>query len=206
MNVFSGCFLKKVEYDIFVFVVFLLLTPWLSALALGSRPSFKAYEIELAQTETRCFDFDGNGLEDIISIIGTDLRVFLQEPDAGFSKKADLVYSFKTTPAVLWPVKRNSGPGQNIFVMTKDGVSSLTYVDKTQPPAMEKIIDRQTIIAGSPDEDYPPVSFFTTDSLNNRILFISKLEPVKLIPHSLAFSVSSLTDARCSNVLVGIHP
>ena len=42
--------------------------------------------------------------------------------------------------------------------MTDDGVSTLTYVDKTSPPAKRKIISRQTIIPEKCENS--PIIFF----------------------------------------------
>ena len=173
---------------------------------MGAKPSFKSYEIELGYSQTQYFDFDGNGFGDIIAIDGINgknLIVFFQDAQKGFSKTSDLVYSFENTPALIWPAKLKGNAGQSILVMTKEGVSTLTYTDKKQAPKINKIIDRQTIIAGSDDKDYAPVNFFTLSAKTtneNPLIFVPTEECVEVWSYDKqwqrAYSMQNIFDNK----------
>jgi hypothetical protein len=142
-----------------VLAICFLATGGFSLEALEAKPTFRSYELKSEYEEIQFFDFDGDGLGDIIVIDEPNLVFFFQDPKHGFTKNPNLVYSPDDKPSLVWPAKLGNKPGQNILVMTDDGVSTLTYVAKTTPPAKKKIISRQTII---PEKyERTPTIFFT---------------------------------------------
>ena len=149
----------KAQAYILILVVCCLATDRLSLQAVAAKPLFKSYELKSKHKEIMWFDFDGDGLDDIITIDESNLRFFFQDAKHGFSKNANLVYALGDKPSVLWSAKLGNSVGQNIFVMTDDGVWSLTFVGKTTAPARKQIINRQTLI---PDKcENPSVISFT---------------------------------------------
>ena len=94
----------------------------------GAKPTFRSYELKSTYDELLFADFNGDSLDDIIVIDEPNLVFFFQDSKHGFAKKPDLVYSLGDKPSVIWPAKFGKNPGQNILVMTHDGVSTLTYV------------------------------------------------------------------------------
>ncbi len=114
--------------------------------ALGARPAFKSYTLKSNYEQILFSDFNGDGFDDIVVINEPNLVFFFQDSKRGFAKNPDLVYSLGDKPSVIWPAKIGNNPGQNILIMTNDGVSVLTYVHKDMSPVVRKIIDQQTII------------------------------------------------------------
>ncbi|MHC4084307.1 MAG: FG-GAP repeat domain-containing protein [Planctomycetota bacterium] len=127
--------------------------------ARGAKPAFKSYNLESKYEEVHFFDFSGDGLDDILVINEPNLVFFFQDSGRGFAEKPDLVYSLGDKPSVIWPAKLGNNPGQNILIMTDDGVSKLVYVDENAPPVQSKIINQRTIIPEKCEDS--PVIFFT---------------------------------------------
>jgi len=150
--------LKRAEYNILILIVCFLAMAGLAPTATAAKTRFTSYELELGYGEILFSDFNRDDLDDIIIINEPNLVFFFQDPKNGFTKTPNLVYSLGDKPSVIWPAKLGNNTGRNILVMTNDGISKLTYVDKTSPPAKIKIIDRQTII---PEKcENPPIIFF----------------------------------------------
>ena len=162
--------------------------------AFGGRPSFKSFELQSEHEEMLYFDFDGDGLDDIVLVNEPNLVFFFQDPKRGFGKEADLLYSLSGKPAVFWPVRLGEGPGQDILVMTNDGVSALTFVDKSSPPSKKQIISRQTVI---PEEcEGGPVAFFTLSAKTAKefpLIFVPTEDGLEIWKHDKEWRhVSSL--------------
>jgi hypothetical protein len=87
-----------------------------------AKSSFRPYELE-SDHQDMCFaDLDGNGLDDVIIVNPPKLIVFLQDPKQGFAKQPEHLYSLENKPAIVWPARLGPRPGQDILVMTHDGV------------------------------------------------------------------------------------
>lgn len=126
--------------------------------ASGAKPAFKSYDLKSNYEQIQSFDFNGDGLDDIVLINEPNLVFFFQDSKNGFTEKANLICSLSGKPSVIWSAKIGNNPGQNILVMTNDGVSALTYVDKDTHPVSTKIINRQTIIPRK-CENFPIIYF-----------------------------------------------
>jgi hypothetical protein len=134
-------------------------TVGLATEAAGAKSTFKAYNLKSKYEDIHFFDFNGDGLDDIVLISEPNLVFFFQNSARGFAGNPDLVCSLGDKPSVIWPAKLGNNPDWNILVMTNDGVSKLAYVDKNAPPAGKKIINQQTIIPERCEDS--PVIFFT---------------------------------------------
>ena len=95
----------------------LFITAGLSSQALGARHTFKSYNIKSNYKEISFFDFDGDGLDDVIINNEPNLVFFLQNPRDGFTKAPNLVYLPDDKPSVVWPAKFGNNPAQNILIM-----------------------------------------------------------------------------------------
>ena len=151
-------FQNEIRMHFLVFAALLFVTAGFPLEALGAKPTFKSYNLKSKYEEVHFFDFSGDGLDDILVINEPNLVFFFQDSARGFAGKPDLVYSLGDKPSVIWPAKLGNNPGQNILVMTDDGVSKLAYVDKNTPPALSKIINQRTIIHEKCENS--PVMFF----------------------------------------------
>jgi hypothetical protein len=134
------------KYDILVFVVCFLLANGLPSKVLDAKSTFRSYEIKSDYKEILFSDFDGDGLDDIILINEPNIVFFFQDSKDGFTKAPNLVYSLENRPSVIWPARLGNRLGQNILVMTNEGVGSLSFVDRTKPPVKAKLINQQTIV------------------------------------------------------------
>jgi len=149
----------------FLFLAALFFIAVLNASAApGAKSTFKSYDLKSNYEQIQLFDFDGDGFDDIVLINEPNLIIFFQDSQGGFPTNPHLVYSFVDKPSVIWPAKIGNNPGRNILVMTGDGVSMLTYVNKNTPPASTKIISRQTIIPEKCENS--PIIFFTFSAKN----------------------------------------
>lgn len=147
------------KYGILVFVVCFLLTSGLPAKVLGAKPTFRSYELKSDYKEILFSDFDGDGLDDIILINEPNIVFFFQDSKDGFTKAPSLVYPLEDKSSVIWPARLGNKLGQDILVMTNEGVDSLSFVDRAKPPLKAKLINRQTIVPEKREE--PAVVSFT---------------------------------------------
>ncbi|MHC4737906.1 MAG: hypothetical protein ACYS9Y_03275, partial [Planctomycetota bacterium] len=136
--------MKRAEYNILILIAYFLVMGILAPTANAAKTTFSSYELDLGYGEILFSDFNGDDLDDIIIINEPNLVFFFQDPENAFTKTPNWVYSLADKPSVIWPAKIGNNPSRNILVMTNDGISTLTYVDKTSPPAKTKIISRQT--------------------------------------------------------------
>ena len=137
---------NEVRIQLFTFTALFFVTGALVSAARGAKSTFKSYDLKSHYEQIEFFDFDGDNLDDIVLINEPNLVFFFQDSKNGFTEKANLIYSFSKKPSVIWPAKIGNNPGRNILVMSSDGVSMLTYVNKNTPPTSTKITNRQTII------------------------------------------------------------
>jgi len=137
---------NEVRIHLFALTVLFFVTGGFISTAPGAKPTFKSYDIKSDYEQIEFLDFDGDGLDDIVLINEPNLVFFFQDSKGGFTTAPNLVYSLADKPSVIWPAKLGNNPGLNILVMTSEGVSILTYVNKNTPPTSTKIINRKTII------------------------------------------------------------
>ena len=120
---------------------------------------FSSYELAAEQQELLLFDFDGDGLDDMVLLDEPNLAIFFQDARTGFPQAPHLTFSPADKPAVFWPARIGDKPGQSILVMTHDGVSLLTYTGRSTPPERKTIITHPTLI---PTETEKPSTIFFT--------------------------------------------
>ena len=175
--------------------------------AFGAKPSFKSYELKLRHTEMLRFDFDGNGLDDIISKNPDNLVFFFQDAKDGFSKKPDLVYSPTDKPAVIWNAEFGKLPAGKILIMDEDGVSTLTFTDRTSAPTKMRIISRKTVIPPIEDprmsEDPSQIFLFQLSAKTSGdypIIFVPTENGVEVFKHGNQwdrdYSMQDISDIR----------
>ena len=66
----------------------------------GAKPTFRSYNLKSNYGQILFFDFDGDGLDDIIVNNEPNLVFFFQSPKSGFTKAPNLVYSLGEKPSV----------------------------------------------------------------------------------------------------------
>jgi len=128
-----------------------------------ARPQFSSSEINGGNSELMVCDLDGDGLKDLVLLDNTNLSIFYQNPNRGFPREPQQTYSLEPRPCVIWPAKLG-GPSDSILVMTGDGVSELSFTNRTGPPVIRQIIKQSTIIPDRTDEAnaaYVPLSVAT---------------------------------------------
>jgi hypothetical protein len=110
-----------------------------------ARPQFSSSEINGEHSELMICDLDGDGLKDLVLLDNTNLSIFYQNPNQGFSREPQQTYSLEPRPCVIWPAKLG-GPADSLLIMTSDGVSQLSFTNRTGPPVIRQIIKQSTII------------------------------------------------------------
>lgn len=176
---------NEFRIQFFALAVLFFVTGGFPSAALGAKPTFKSYNLKSNYEQIQFFDFDGDGLDDIILINEPNLVFFFQNPKGGFTTAPNFVYSLADKPSVLWPAKLGNNPGQNILIMTSDGVSKLAYVDENTPPVSRKIISRQTIIPEKCENS--PVIFFTLSAKTAKghpLIFIPTEKELEIWTHN----------------------
>jgi len=155
----KSMFQNEVRIHLLTLAALFFVTFGFTSQVFGARATFTSYDLESKYEEVHFFDFSGDGLDDILLINEPNLFFFFQDSSRGFAGEPDLVYSPGDKPSVIWAAKIGNNPGQNILVMTDDGVSKLAYVNKNTPPARSTIIQQRTIIPEKCENS--PVIFFT---------------------------------------------
>ena len=122
--------------------------------SLAGTPRFRECAIERKHDEALFADLDGDRLEDLVLVDGTELAVFFQDPAAGSGRS-------RTRPTD-WPARRPSSagprrpPGREPDAVDHSGVSELAFAER---PARRrrKVIDEAPMI--SPRRADGPVVF-----------------------------------------------
>lgn len=83
----------------------------LSAETAKSKVKFSSSELKAKTGEILHFDFDGDGLNDIVVINEPNLIFFFQNHKGGFANEPELVYSTGAKPSILWLAKLGKGHG-----------------------------------------------------------------------------------------------
>ena len=199
--------MKKAKCEILFLLVCFLVAGGLPLKAFGAKPVFKPYELDTEIRDILYFDFDGDGLDDIIAKGAENLIFFFQDAKAGFSNKPDLIYSPTDKPAVIWDAEFGKLSGRKILVMNEDGVSTLTFTDRTTPPVKMQIINRRTVIPGI-DEDSqmsedPQMFFYQLSARTSGdypIIFVPTEDGVEVFRHGNQwerdFSLQDISDNR----------
>ncbi len=197
----KSMFQNEVRIHFLVFAALFSVTAGFSLEALGAKPAFTSYNLKSKYEEVHFFDFSGDGLDDILVINEPNLFFFFQDSSRGFAENPDLVYSLGDKPSVIWPAKLGNNPGQNILIMTDDGVSKLAYVDKNTPPVSRKIINQQTIIPEKCENS--PVIFFTLSAKTAKghpLIFVPTEKELKIWKYDkewrYEYSLSGMPETR----------
>jgi len=192
---------NKVKINLLVLATWFFVNGVFLLEGLGAKPAFRSYELKSKYEEILSFDFDGDGLDDIIVIDEPNLAFFLQDSRGGFTKTPNFVYSLGDRPSVIWPAKLGNVSSQDVLVMTYDRVSALSYVDKTTLPAKRKIISRQTNIPEKCENS--PVIFFTLSADTAKefpLIFVPTADGLEIWKYDeewyCAFSLENVPETR----------
>ena len=138
----------------FALSIFLLAT----STALGA-PKFRASKCEGHGSEFLVCDLDGDHLKDLVVFEQTNLAVFYQDPNRGFSKEASQRYDLGNQPALVWAA--HLGPGADrLLLMTGEGVAQLCFTNRTSDPSVERIIRQRTVIPPRLEKSPAPAMHF----------------------------------------------
>jgi hypothetical protein len=124
----------------FLLSLFLLAGPTAQA-----KPKFNASEVAGTGQQLMTCDLDGDGLKDLVLMDDTNLSIFYQDPQQGFTREPQQTYQLEPRPCVVWTAKLG-GPAGSLLVMTSDGVTELDFTNRTGPPARRQIIRQATLV------------------------------------------------------------
>ena len=113
--------------------------------AAQAKPKFNVSEVAGPCRQLLICDLDGDGLKDLVLMDDTNLSIFYQDPKRGFSREPEQTWHLEPRPCLVWAAKLG-GPAGSLLVMTGDGVTELSFTNRTDPPAVRQIIRQPTII------------------------------------------------------------
>ena len=111
-----------------------------SGLLLGaskSKVEFNSYELKAKTGEILSFDFDGDGLDDIVVINEPNLIFFFQDSKDGFAEEAELIYSAGGKPSIVWPAKLRNGHGIS-YLLFSNIYGGFGRLCKSRPQRLKK--------------------------------------------------------------------
>jgi hypothetical protein len=110
-----------------------------------AKPKFNASEVAGPCQQLIICDLDGDGLKDLVLMDDTNLSIFYQDPKRGFTREPQQTYRLEPRPCLVWTAKLG-GPAGSLLVMTSDGVTELSFTNRTGPPTIRQIIRQATIV------------------------------------------------------------
>jgi hypothetical protein len=111
---------------------------------------FNASEVAGPCQQLMICDLDGDGLKDLVLMDDTNLSIFYQDPQRGFTREPQQTCHLEARPGLVWAAKLG-GPTRSLLVMTSDGVTELCFTNRTGPPASRQIIRQATIVPEAMD-------------------------------------------------------
>jgi hypothetical protein len=120
-----------------------------SALA---KPKFIASEVAGPCQQLMICDLDGDGLKDLVMMDDTNLSIFYQDPQRGFTREPQQTYRLEPRPCLVWAAKLGK-PAGSLRVMTSNGVTELCFTNRTGPPAIRQIIRQPTIVPNAAEAE-----------------------------------------------------
>lgn len=145
-------------FKLILFATFLLACSFAHA-----EPKFQVSEIASPCQHLIISDLDGDGLKDLVLMNGTNLSIFFQDSEQGFTAKPQLTYQLPARPCAVCTAKLGSR-AESLLVMTSDGVSAISFTNRTGVPVTQKIINQSTILPATSEETnvfYTPFSVRT---------------------------------------------
>jgi hypothetical protein len=115
-----------------------------------AKPKFNVSEVAGPCQQLMICDLDGDGLKDLVLMDDTNLSIFYQDPQRGFTREPQQSHHLEPRPCLVWAAKLG-GPAGSLLVMTSDGVTELYFTNRTGPPAIRQIILQPTIVPEAMD-------------------------------------------------------
>ena len=97
-----------------------------------AKPKFNASEVAGPGQQLMICDLDGDGLKDLVLMDDTNLAIFYQNPQRGFTREPQQIYHLEPRPCLVWTAKLG-GPAGSLLVMTSDGVTELCFHQSNRP-------------------------------------------------------------------------
>jgi hypothetical protein len=126
-------------------------------LPVGAKPVFNSSLLEGHGSEVIFCDLDGDGLKDVVLLDGLNISIFYQGPKTGFPRKPQLQYHLDAQPCLVWAARAGT-KGETLLVMSREGVTELSFTNRAGPPGRHQIIEQETIIPAVMDE--PKAMYF----------------------------------------------
>ncbi len=133
------------------------LPPLLLGLSLMACPpaqaeqKFKTCDLFGRSSALMICDLDGDGLEDLVLMDDLNLSIFYQDRSQGFTREPQQSFRLEHRPSVVWAAKLGR-QAASLLVLTSDGVSELSFTNRTGPPNLRQIIRQPTIVPEAADD------------------------------------------------------
>jgi hypothetical protein len=154
----------------------------MTALPAPAKPKFKASEVAGRCSVLMWCDLDGDGLKDLVLLDDLNLSIFYQDRAQGFTREPQQTYRLERRPCVVWPAKLGR-TDDSLLVMTGDGVTELSFTNRTGPPVRRPIIRQSTIL---PKADDPKAIFLPLSAKTGRdwpLLLVPTKEGLQVWQH-----------------------
>jgi hypothetical protein len=128
-----------------------------------AEPKFQMSEVTGRCQQLIIGDLNGDGLKDLVLMDGTNLLIFYQDPEHGFTATPQLTYQLSAQPCAVCTAKLGT-KADSLLVMTSDGVTSISFTYQSGTPVVQKIISQSTILPATSKETnafYTPFSVKT---------------------------------------------
>ena len=122
----------------------------MACLSVQAKPKFNASEVVGQGSDLMICDLDGDGLKDLILMDDTNLSIFYQDSQQGFTHEPQQTWHLEPRPCLVWTAKLG-GPAGSLLVLTSDGVTGLCFTNRTGPPTIRQIIRQPTIVPEAMD-------------------------------------------------------
>jgi len=132
-----GSVLRTAKGHICIIIAVLWGMSAVSPAAGKSKVKFNSYELKAKTGEILSFDFDGDGLDDIVVINEPNLIFFFQDSKDGFAEEAELMYSAGGKPSIVWPAKLGNGHGIS-YLLFSNIYAGFGHLCKTRPQRLKK--------------------------------------------------------------------
>jgi hypothetical protein len=116
-----------------------------AGLSAQAKPKFQVSEVAGPCQQLMIADLDGDGLKDLVLMDDTNLSIYYQDPRQSFTRESQQSHRLDPRPCVVWTANLG-GPAGSVLVMTSDGVTELSFTNRTGPPASRQIIRQSTIV------------------------------------------------------------
>lgn len=117
-------------------------------------PKFTVSEVAGPCQQLILCDLDGDGLEDLVLMNGTNLSIFYQDSEKGFTREPQQTYQLPPRPGAITAARLGKS-AESLLFMTSDGVTEISFANRTGHPVVRQVISQPTILPAAAENTNP---------------------------------------------------